>query len=68
MYLAKKKYRPRIQGLKRIHTLNGQLETMKELTQELKADKEVALSQVIALRQSIEKLVADIKVFRHIKL
>ncbi|XP_055335103.1 unconventional myosin-VI-like [Paramacrobiotus metropolitanus] len=61
MYLAKKKYRPRILGLKRLQILHDQLDRMRELAQELRADREKALSQVIAVKQSMEKLTSDIK-------
>lgn len=62
MYLAKKKYRPRIQGLKQIQALNSQLDNMRELAQELRADRDAALLQVIAVKQSMEKLSVEIKV------
>ena len=60
-HIAMRKYRPRILGLKALGLLDSQLDEMKETAQKLKIDREVALTQVIRLSQTINKLRSEIK-------
>lgn len=62
MYLAKKKHRPRIQGLNRIRNLNSQVRSLEQTAHKLKKDKDAGLNDVKKLQADLAGATSKIKV------
>ncbi|CAL8140875.1 unnamed protein product [Orchesella dallaii] len=61
MYLAKKKHRPRIQGLNRIRNLNSQVQSLEQTAQKLKKNKEAGQGDVKKLQADLIAATQKIK-------
>ncbi len=62
MYLAKKKHRPRIQGLNRIAKLNVQVKSLEQTAQKMKKDKEAGQADVRKLQADLATGITKIRV------
>lgn len=61
-YLARKRHRPRIIGVKNIRALEAQVKQLDSIAGQLKKDKESSVKEINSLRNEIDAAISRIKV------